>query len=60
MERSLAGYSSWGCKELDTTERLSNHKADASAACFFFTQKGKTSSGIALSLKKKKKDLEES
>ena len=21
-QRSLAGYSSWGCKELDTTERL--------------------------------------
>ena len=21
-ERSLAGYSSWGCKELDTTEQL--------------------------------------
>ena len=23
LERSLAGYSPWGCKELDTTERLS-------------------------------------
>jgi len=22
-QRSLVGYSSWGCKELDTTERLS-------------------------------------
>ena len=22
-QRSLAGYSSWGCKELDTTKRLS-------------------------------------
>ena len=22
-QRSLAGYSPWGCKELDTTERLS-------------------------------------
>ena len=49
MERSLVGYSSWGRKELDTTERLSNRKAGASAAFFFFTQKGKTSSGIALS-----------
>ena len=24
-ERSLADYSSWGCKELDTTELLSTH-----------------------------------
>ena len=24
-QRSLAGYSLWGCKELDTTERLSMH-----------------------------------
>ena len=24
-QRSLAGYSPWGCKELDTTERLSAH-----------------------------------
>ena len=24
-QRSLAGYSPWGCKELDTTERLSTH-----------------------------------
>ena len=27
-QRSLVGYSSWGCKELDTTERLSTqHQA---------------------------------
>ena len=25
MERSLVGYSPWGCKELDTTERLTLH-----------------------------------
>ena len=24
-QRSLAGYSAWGCKKLDTTERLSTH-----------------------------------
>ena len=24
-QRRLAGYSPWGCKELDTTERLSTH-----------------------------------
>ena len=24
-QRSLAGYSPWGCKELDTTERLSTN-----------------------------------
>ena len=24
-QRSLVGYSPWGCKELDTTERLSTH-----------------------------------
>ena len=24
-QRSLAGYSPWGCKELDMTERLSTH-----------------------------------
>ena len=24
-QRSLAGYSPWGCKELDTTEKLSIH-----------------------------------
>ena len=24
-QRSLAGYSPWGCKESDTTERLSMH-----------------------------------
>ena len=24
-ERSLAGWSSWGCKELDMTEQLSTH-----------------------------------
>ena len=24
-QRSLAGYSSWGCKELDTTEQLNNN-----------------------------------
>ena len=24
-QRSLAGYSPWGCKESDTTERLSTH-----------------------------------
>ena len=23
-QRSLAGYSPWGCKELDTTERLTH------------------------------------
>ena len=23
-QRSLAGYSPWGCKELDTTERLAH------------------------------------
>jgi len=25
-QRSLAGYSPWGCKESDTTERLSKHE----------------------------------
>ena len=25
-QRSLAGYSPWGCKELETTERLSMNK----------------------------------
>ena len=25
-QRSLAGYSPWGCKELDMTERLSTHR----------------------------------
>ena len=25
-QRSLAGYSPWGCKESDTTERLNNNK----------------------------------
>ena len=24
-QRSLVGYSPWGCKELDTTERLKNN-----------------------------------
>ena len=26
-QRSLVGYSSWGCKELDTTERLTHTHA---------------------------------
>ena len=26
-QRSMAGYSPWGCKELDMTERLSTHIA---------------------------------
>ena len=25
MDRGLVGYSTWGCKELDMTERLSTH-----------------------------------
>ena len=25
-QRSQAGYRSWGCKELDTTEQLNNNK----------------------------------
>ena len=25
MDRSLVGYSSWGCRESDTTERLIEH-----------------------------------
>ena len=29
-QRSLVGYSPWGCKELDTTERLNNNKANSS------------------------------
>ena len=28
-QRSLAGYSSWGCKELDMTERLSTQHNDS-------------------------------
>ena len=27
-QRSLAGYSPWGCKELDMTEQLSTHIVD--------------------------------
>ena len=30
-QRSLAGYSPWGCKESDTTERLPQHTAIESA-----------------------------
>ena len=30
-QRSLAGYGSWGCKELDTTERLSFTRFPGSA-----------------------------
>jgi len=37
-QRSLAGYSPWGCKELDTTERLtlspSSPLACGGGACF--------------------------
>ena len=36
-QRSLAGYSPWDCKELDTTERLSraqHHVADSSTCLF--------------------------
>ena len=30
-ERSLVGYSLWGCKESDTTERLSTHPCEPDA-----------------------------
>jgi len=30
-QRSLAGYSPWGCKESDTTEQLSKHAEAAEA-----------------------------
>ena len=32
-ERSLAGYSAWGCKELDTTERLTYKVINCSDVC---------------------------
>ena len=37
-QRSLTGYSPWGCKESDTTERLSHstHRAKSSASSFLF------------------------
>ena len=31
-QRSLAGYSPWGCKESDTTERLSRQQREQEAA----------------------------
>ena len=27
-QRSLVGFSPWGCKELDTTKQLNNNKAE--------------------------------
>ena len=34
-QKSLVGYSSWGCKELDTTEGLSTSKKDILSATVF-------------------------
>ena len=33
-QRSLTGYSPWGCKELDTTERLSMHTRTLTSLVF--------------------------
>ena len=35
-QRSLVGYSPWGCKQSDTTERLSTHTIDYHLAYFSF------------------------
>ena len=44
-ERSLAGYSPWGLKELDTTEQLNNRRSSKAGYAshhqgFFFKYKG--------------------
>ena len=37
--RSLVGYSPWGCKELDTTERLHFHSRSLTGGAVFFKMK---------------------
>ena len=39
-QRSLVGYSPWGFKELDTTERLHVHVHDAMNEVISFPQEG--------------------
>ena len=35
-QRSLVGYSPWGCKELDMTEQLCTHMGHAMVSVFMF------------------------
>ena len=42
-ERSLEGYSPWGHKESDTTERLSTHALGRNPVGFFFLKEGDSS-----------------
>ena len=47
-ERSLAGYSPWGCKELEKTERGSTHAGKAIKTCslYLFSPVGNMNTGL--------------